>query len=107
SFALAKRAKRVSEIPEGPDLDVDNVRTGFFEPEDFTALLAELPEPLRAPLTFAALTGWRVPSEVLTLRWAQVDFTAGVVRLEPGSTKNGEARTFPFAALPPLATLLR
>lgn len=28
-------------------------------------------------------------------RWRQVDFTAGVVRLEPGTTKSGEGRTFP------------
>lgn len=35
-----------------------------------------------------------------------VDFAAGVVRLEPGTTKNGEGREFPFSALPPLADLL-
>jgi integrase len=32
----------------------------------------------------------------LKLRWAQVDFSAGIVRLEPGTTKNDEARVFPF-----------
>jgi hypothetical protein len=35
-----------------------------------------------------------------------VDFAAGVVRLEVGSTKNREGRTFPFRALPALKTLL-
>jgi integrase len=39
-----------------------------------------------------------VPSEVLTLQWRQVDFKAGIVRLEPDSTKNDEGRTFPFGA---------
>jgi integrase-like protein len=29
-----------------------------------------------------------------------------VIRLEPGATKNGEGRTFPFALLPELAALL-
>jgi integrase len=48
---------------------------------------AHLPEALRGPATFAYLTGWRVPSEVLTLTWKQVDFRAGVVRLEPGMAK--------------------
>ena len=48
-----------------------------------------------------------MPSEVLTLRWSQVDFQAGVVRLEPGTTKNDEGRTLPFNALPELAHLLR
>lgn len=35
-----------------------------------------------------------------------MDFRAGVVRLDPNTTKNTEGRTFPFAALPALAALL-
>jgi hypothetical protein len=42
----------------------------------------------------------------LSLTWAQVDFVAGVIRLESGATKNGEGRTFPFGLLPELAALL-
>ena len=45
-------------------------------------------------VTFAYVTGWRVPSEVLTMTWNRVDFQAGTVRLEPGTTKNDEARVF-------------
>jgi integrase len=56
---------------------------------------------------FAYLTGWRLKSEVLALQWWQVDFEAGMVRLEPGSTKNADGRVFPFAALPALERLLR
>jgi hypothetical protein len=41
------------------------------------------------------------------LTWRQVDFKAGTVRLEPGTTKNDEGRAFPFAALPSLEALLR
>jgi integrase len=55
---------------------------------------------------FLALTGWRL-GEVQPLNWSQVDFEAGVVRLEPGTTKNSEGREFPFSALPALAALLR
>ena len=33
-----------------------------------------------------------MPSEVLTLTWPQIDFRAGTVRLETGTTKNGEGR---------------
>jgi integrase len=40
------------------------------------------------------LTGWRIRSEVLPLQWRQVDFQAGTVRLEPGTTKNKDGRTF-------------
>ena len=37
---------------------------------------------------------WR-KSEILSLQWRQVDFEAGNVRLEPGTTKNREAGSFP------------
>ena len=32
------------------------------------------------------------------MRWSQIDMRAGTVRLEPGATKNGQGRTFPFTA---------
>ena len=35
-------------------------------------------------------------SEILTLRWKQVDFSGGMVRLELGATKNDKGRVFPF-----------
>jgi len=66
-----------------------------------------LPDDFKGPITFAYLTGWRVPSEVLPLRWKQVEFSAGTVRLEPGTTKNDEGRVFPFGMLPELANVLR
>lgn len=39
-------------------------------------------------------------SEIWTLQWPLVDFDAGIVRLEPGTTKNDEGRVFPFTAEP-------
>ncbi len=111
AFHLALRAGRVARVPVFPTLEgADHVRTGFFEEADFRAVLAELAPPLRALLTFAYFTGWRVPSEVQPLTWAQVDFAAGLVRLEVGATKvkpgKRDGRTFPFAALPALQALL-
>ncbi|PYO40389.1 MAG: site-specific integrase [Gemmatimonadetes bacterium] len=105
ALRLAKRAGKVAAVPEFPTLGAPNVRTGFFEPEDFAALLAELPEPLRPVAEFGYLTGWR-KGEILSLTWDRVDFRAGVVRLDVGTTKTGEGRTFPFAALPRLKELL-
>jgi integrase len=52
------------------------------------------------------LTGWR-RSEVLGLRWKQVDFKVGCLRLEPGTTKNDDGREFPFALLPELEAVLK
>jgi len=93
--------------PEFPTIRVSNTRTGFFEEPDFHALLEKLNPWVQPPVQFAYLTGWRLRSEVLTLQWNQVNFEAGEVRLEPGTTKNGEGRTFPFAVVPELEQLLR
>jgi integrase len=57
-------------------------------------VLTFLPDYLHAPLTFAYITGWRVKSEVMLLTADRVDLVAGIVRLDPGTTKSGEGRTF-------------
>jgi integrase len=49
---------------------------------------------VRPVIQIAAITGWRIKSEVLPLEWRQVDFKAGEVRLDPGTTKNGDGRVF-------------
>ena len=41
-------------------------------------------------IKFAAITGWRIASEVLPLEWRQVDMDAGEVRLDTHTTKNDE-----------------
>ena len=93
-FNLAIQAGKLLQKPHIPLLKEDNVRVGFFERDQFLAVLAHLPEPVRPAASFAYLTGWRIDSEVLSLEWRQVDFGAGEVRLDPGKTKNGEGRTF-------------
>lgn len=54
----------------------------------------------------AYITGWR-RGELRNLRWSQVDWESGAIRLERGTTKSGEPRSFPFIAHPRLAELLR
>src|SRR5438093_1385923 len=105
-FTLGLRAGKVAQRPHIPALQVSNARQGFFEEGDFRALLRELPGALKPVVEFAYLTGWRIPSEVLRLTWAQINFKAGIVRLEPRTTKNDEGRAFPFDALPALKRLL-
>ncbi len=104
-FTLGVRAERVSHRPLFPSIEVRNTRTGFFEDHDLVRVLAELPEAVQPVVEFAYLTGWR-KGEVLGLQWRHVDFRAGTVRLEPGTTKNDEGRTFPFNALPALKSLI-
>ncbi len=105
-FTLGLRAGKVAQRPHIPAIQVSNARQGFFEEDDFRAALRELPAAVKPVVEFAYLTGWRIPSEVLRLTWAQVDFEAGIVRLEPRTTKNDEGRAFPFDALPALKRLL-
>ncbi|HEV8445951.1 MAG TPA: tyrosine-type recombinase/integrase [Gemmatimonadaceae bacterium] len=106
-FALAIRAGRLHGKPAFPMIRLDNARKGFFEEDDFRALVAELPPYLRSPIIFAYLTGWRITDEVLSLRWEQVDLHAGIVRREVGTTKNRDGREWPIHALPELARLLQ
>ncbi|MCC6365049.1 MAG: site-specific integrase [Bryobacterales bacterium] len=87
----------VTTIPEFPMLEENNIRKGFFEDQQYQALLAALPEYLRPVLAFAYYTGCR-KGEILKLRWTQVDLKHKVVRLEPGETKNKEARVIPLVS---------
>lgn len=98
AFNLAKKSSppKVSHVPFIPVLQENNVRKGFFEHEAFLKLRRVLPEEIRPVLTFAYYTGCR-KGEILALRWPQVDLSAHVVRLEPGETKNDDARTIPLA----------
>jgi integrase len=106
AFNLAVKEETIlTSAPAVPSVTVNNTRRGFFEAADLEAVVEQLPAPLRPVVRFAALTGWR-KGEVLPLQWRQVDFEAGEIRLEPGTTKNKRGRTFPFRALPPLADLL-
>jgi integrase len=95
-FALAIQGGKLLHRPHIPLLREDNIRTGFFEPNQFASVYEHLPPAIRPVIEFAYITGWRIPSEVLTLEWRNVDFKAGEVRLDPGSTKNREGRVFPF-----------
>ncbi|HYK91789.1 MAG TPA: site-specific integrase [Acidobacteriota bacterium] len=104
-FSLAIEKGKLTQKPHITRIEVHNTRTGFFEESEFRAVQNHLPEDLQPVAEFAYLTGWR-KQEILTLQWWQVDFVAGTVRLEPGSTKNDEGRTFPFNSYPPLKALL-
>lgn len=102
-FNLAVRAGRLPQRPAFPVIEARNRRTGFFEEAEYRAVEARLDVDVRPLAGFMYLTGWR-KSEALQLEWRNVDFSAGILRIE--DSKNGEPRTFPFHALPELAELL-
>jgi integrase len=105
-FTLAIHGGLLLSRPHIPMLAEDNVRKGFVSPSQVDAICGHLPVALRGVVQFCFLTGWRMQSEALTLPWGQVDRAAGVVRLEPGQTKNRKGRTFTYASLPELRAVI-
>ena len=105
-FTLGVTAGRLHTKPRFPLPRLDNVRKGFFTDEEVRRVISHLPEWYAPAIEFGWLTSWR-SSEVKGLTWSQVDFRAGTIRLEPGTTKNREGRTFPFNEFPQLDDLLR
>jgi len=108
-LAILRRGFRLGrhKVPSRPDfemLHVDNARQGFFEAEQFRAVLSHLPDYLKPVAEAAYITGWRTRSELLTRQWRHVDLDGGWLRLDPGESKNGEGRMFPLT--PELRTLL-
>ena len=95
AFSLGIEAGKLTVKPKITLLEERNVRKGWFEPEQFEAVRSRLPAAVQPVVMFLYLTGWRL-GEVLSLQWRLVDFVAGCVRLDPGTTKNDEAREFPF-----------
>ena len=108
AYTLAAKVEKsisLDQVPSFPKLKIDNVRKGFFTAAEVESVVAELEGALQPVVRFAFLTGWR-RSEIQSLEWSQVDWTAEEVRLEPAQVKNKEGRTFPFGSYPQLKQLL-
>jgi site-specific recombinase XerD len=95
-FTLAMRAGKAAGKPYIGKLEANNARKGFFERDQFEAVLKHLPENLKPLAETAYVTGWRVHDELLTREKKHVDLKAGWLRLEPGETKNRDGRNFPL-----------
>jgi integrase len=96
--SLARQDDKIINRPHIPKLkEPAQPRKGFFEYGDFVKVRDHLDPALRNIAEFEYVTGWRIDTEVLPLLWRQVDFAAGEVRIDdPRSTKNEQARVFPF-----------
>jgi integrase len=105
AYRLALKGGTLMTMPKIRMLREDNIRTGFFERDEYERVRQALPEYLRPVVTLAYYTGWR-RSELLALEWRQVDFANGTIRLDPGTTKNQEGRTFVFEGLDEVRTML-
>lgn len=92
NLAAKQTPPQLERVPYIPMLKENNVRKGFFEHESFVVLRDALPAYLKPFATFAYKTGWR-EAEITDLTWSQVDLGEGIVRLEPGTTKNDDGRS--------------
>ena len=95
AYNLARKGGKIKPemVPAIEMLPESNRRTGFFEQEEYEAVLAKLPDYLQGVLTMGYWTGMR-KEEILGLTWDRVDLLGRLVRLE--KTKNGEDRTLPL-----------
>jgi integrase len=92
-FRIALRKGTVPRTPVFPiSLQENNTRTGFVEDTQFKKLTEHTSELwLRLFLELAYTYGWR-KRELLQLRVRHVDTIARLIRLDVGTTKNGEGR---------------
>jgi integrase len=93
AFALAIGIANLSRdhAPVIPTLKEAAPRAGFFEPEQFQAVLHRLRPEIQPVALFAYETGWRL-REVLRLERRNLDLREGSARLDPGTTKNNAGR---------------
>ncbi len=83
---------KVIRAPKFPKLAENNVRKGFLEDGQYRKLIECCPALWFRSLVECGRTyGWRV-SELLCMRINQIDLLQRVIRLEPGTTKNGDGR---------------
>ena len=95
-------------IPNRPRLAsirVQNARCKALSETRMRAIAAHLPGDVSDLVETAYLTGWR-KSELLGLHWTSVDMDYESLHLDPGTTKNGYGRTFPFGEFPRLKAVL-
>ena len=104
ALMLGLESGLIPQVPKIPMLAEAAPRAGFFGDEEVEALCAHLPDYLAPVIRFAYITGWR-RGEIRDLEWRHIDWEQREVRLEPGETKNGEARTFPM--IPEIKSILQ
>jgi integrase len=93
AFTLAVRQGRLAKAPYIPLLREDNAREGFFEQNEFNAVVRHLPKPIDDVARFAYFSGWR-KGEILSLRWSAVDRKGREIRLR--TSKSGHGRLLPL-----------
>jgi integrase len=92
---LAKRERKIQDVPYIEFQKEPPARKGFLELDDFEKLIRLLPSHLRPLITLLYFCGARI-GEALQIEWSQVDLDSRRIRLEPEQTKTDEARVLPI-----------
>jgi integrase len=91
-FRLGAQHGTVARVPFFELLKEAPPRQGFLEDHQYAALRRQLAPDLVAAVAVAHTFGWRLRSEVFTLQRRQLDLARGILRLDPGATKNDDGR---------------
>jgi integrase len=94
-FEARRKPSRISlsEIPFFHALPESKPREGFLDFDGYEKVLVALPRSLKIPFVIGYHGGMRL-SEVLGIKWSDVDFESGFIRLD--DSKSGKPRSLPF-----------
>jgi integrase len=95
---LAKREKKIHDVPFIEFQKEPPARKGFVEQADFDRLFNLLPTHLRPLVTLLYYCGTRV-GQALKTEWSQVDLKKRLIRFEGEDTKNDEAQILPMPSI--------
>jgi len=100
SLAMKHTPPKVKSIPYFPHLEEDNIRTGLPEEAEVDKISSNCSQVglwMVALFTVLSEYGCRV-GELLNLRVHQIELESKVIRLDPGTTKNGRGRIAPMTS---------